>query len=67
MNEILLYHIFAISSELLILWQPNLVWWYTIISVLWKKKGGISAFKIKVTAKVQNVIEYLSRGYLLNR
>ena len=29
----------AISSELLILWQPNLVWWYIITSpsILWKK------------------------------
>ena len=28
------------SVELLILWQPNMVWWYIIIghSVLWKKK-----------------------------
>ena len=29
----------TVSSELLILQQPNLIWWYTIISesVLWKK------------------------------
>ena len=31
---------FTRSSELPILWQANLVWWYTIMSqsVLWKKK-----------------------------
>ena len=45
----------AISSELLIPWQPNLVWWYDIISqsVLWEKL--ITAFKIKVAVKGQNV------------
>ena len=41
----------AISSELLILWKPDLVWWYIIISQsdLWKK--WITAFRVKVTAK----------------
>ena len=36
----------AISSELLIHWQPNLVWWYIFISqsVLWK--NWITAFKV---------------------
>ena len=45
----------TIFSELLIAWQPNLVWWYIIISqsVLWKKR--IIAFKVKVTVKGQNV------------
>ena len=54
-----------IPSELLILWQPNLVWWYIIISqsVLWKK--WITAFKVKVIVKSQN--QCLSRWYLLNR
>ena len=43
------------SSELLILRQPNLVWWYITInqSVLWKK--WVTALSIKVTAKSQNV------------
>ena len=31
----------AVVSDLVTPWQPNLVWWYIIISqsVLWKKKG----------------------------
>ena len=57
----------TILSELLIPWQPNLVWWYIIKSqsVLWKKKL-ISAFRLKVTVKVQNVSECVSGWYLLN-
>ena len=56
--------LYTISSELLILWQPNL---YIIVSqsVLWKKKN--TAFKVKDTAKVQNVNKCLSRWYLLKR
>ena len=51
--------IFNTSSELLIPWQPNLAWWYIIISqsVLWK--NGITAFKVKVTVKGKNVSVYL--------
>ena len=50
-----------LSSKLLVPLQPNLVLYHSIISqsVLWK--NGISAFKVKITAKVQNVNEYLSR------
>ena len=46
----------TILSELLIPWQPNLVWWYIIRSqsVLWKK--WITAFRVKVTAKGQNLM-----------
>ena len=42
-------------SELLIPWQPNLVWWYIIRSqiVIWKTKL-ITAFRVKITAKGQN-------------
>ena len=56
----------TISAELLILLLPNLVWWYIIISqsVLWRY--WIVMFKVKVTAKVQNVDGCLSRWYLLN-
>ena len=55
----------AVSSKLLVSLQPNLVWWYSIISwsVLWK--NGITAFKVKVIAKVKNVSECLSRWYFL--
>ena len=56
----------AVSSKLLVRLQPNLVSWYSIISrsILWE--NGITASKIKVTAKVQNVSECLSGQYLLN-
>ena len=45
---------------------PNFDWEHSMISqsVLWKT--GITAFKIKVTAKVQNVSECLSGLYFLN-
>ena len=58
--------LFTISSELLILWWPNLVWSYVIKSqsVLWKK--WITAFKVEVTANVQKVSKCLSRAYRLN-
>ena len=58
--------ILSISSKLLVRLQPNLVSWYSIISrsILWE--NGITASKIKVTAKVQNVSECLSGQYLLN-
>ena len=47
----------AMSSKLLVCLQPNLVLKYSTISwsVLWK--NWITAFKVKVTAKVQNVSE----------
>ena len=58
----------TIAFELQFLWQPDLVWWYIIISqsVFWKKQTNpnwIDALKIMVTAKVQNVNEWLSRSY----
>ena len=49
-----------ISLELLILLIPKLVWLYIIII----SHSGFSLFKVKVTAKVKNVIECLSRWYL---
>ena len=56
----------SVSFKLLVHLQPNLVWWYSIISqsVLWK--NGITAFKVKVTAKVQNVSECLNGSYVLH-
>ena len=47
----------TVSSEPLIPLQPNLVWWYGIISqsVFWEKKWLITAFKVKVTVEGQNV------------
>ena len=46
--------LFTVSSKLLILLQPDLVWWYVFISqsVLWENWID----KVKVTAKVQNVL-----------
>ena len=57
---------FALSSKLLVCLQPNLVWWYSIISqsVLWKH--GITAFKVKVTVKIQNVSEWLFALYFFH-
>ena len=51
----------VVSSKLQVGLQPNLVSQYSIMSwsVLWK--NGITAFKVKVTAEVQNVGECLSR------
>ena len=48
----------TMSSELLILQQPNLVWWYMIISqnVLWK--NWYIVFEVKVRVKGQNVSFY---------
>ena len=56
----------TMSSELLILQQPNLVWWYMIISQNVLLKSGITLFKVKVTTKVQNVSDCLSKRYFLN-
>ena len=47
-----------IFSELLIPWQPNLVWWYIIISqsvLLKKKKKRNTTFRVTVTVKGKNV------------
>ena len=54
----------TVSSELLILLLQNLVWWYIIVSqsVLWR--NCIAVFKVKVTAKLQNVNDCLSRCLL---
>ena len=49
-----------ISSKLLVRLQPGLVWWYSIISQSVLQKNWITAFKVRVTAKVKNVSEYLS-------
>ena len=49
-----------ISSKLLVRLQPNLVWQYSIISQSVLQKNQITAFKVRVTAKVKNVSEYLS-------
>ena len=59
--------LFLLSFDLLILLQPNLVIWNLIMSesVLWGKKR-IAVFKVKVTAKLHNVNDCLSRWDLLN-
>ena len=56
----------TISAELLIFWQPDLIGWYIIISwsILWK--NWITVFKVKLTAKFQNVNKCLSRQHFLN-
>ena len=43
-----------------------MVWQYSTISQSVMRKSGITAFKVKVTVKVPNVSECLSRWYLLN-
>ena len=50
----------VVFSQLLVRWQPNLVGKYRIINQSFLWKNGITAFKFKVTAKVQNVSECLS-------
>ena len=51
----------ATSSKHLILLQPNLIWWYFIIGMSCgeREKKWIAAFRVKITVKVQNVIECL--------
>ena len=58
--------IFIVSSKLLVRLQPNLVWWYIIISRSVLCKIWITVFKVKVAANVWNVSECLSGQYLLN-
>ena len=56
----------TISSELLVLLLPNLVWWYIIISQkVWWSNGIV--VQGEGHSKFQNVNECLSRWYLLNR
>ena len=55
----------TISSKLLVRLQPNLVWYYSTYARVSFGKNWITSFKVKVSAKVKNVHEYLS-GYLLN-
>ena len=56
----------TISSEPLNLLLLKWVWWFIITSqsVLWR--NWIIVFKVKVTAKFQNVYKCLSRWYFLN-
>ena len=56
---------YVVSSKLLARLQPNMVWWYNIISRSVEWKSGITAFKVKVTVKVWNVSECLSWWSLL--
>ena len=55
----------VVSSKLLVSLQPNLVWQYSIISWRVLLKIGITAFKVNVMGKVQNVSDCLSRCYFL--
>ena len=54
------------SSNLLVRLQPNMVWQYSTMSrsIMWTNL--VSAFKVKVAAKVQNGSKCLSGWYLLN-
>ena len=62
----------TITSELLILWQPNFVWWYSIISqsVLWK--NGLlclrarSQWRFKMSVNVQIIFSKLPNILLPN-
>ena len=59
----------TVSSELLILWQPNLILWYTITSqsVLWKKKKKKKDYCIQGHGGSEcSKCWCLSRKYLLN-
>ena len=58
----------TIFAELLIVLQPNLIGWYIIVSwsVLCKKQQQMIVFKIKITGRVQNFIEFLCISYLLH-
>ena len=66
-NIIKIWLVLQYFTKLLVGLQPKMVWTYNIISlsVLWKIL--ITAFKVKVTARIQNVSECLSGWYLLNR
>ena len=55
-----------LSSKLLVSLQPNLIWNCSIINWSFLQKNGVTAFKVNVTAKIQNVSECLSGWYLLN-
>ena len=52
---------------LLILLQPNFVWWYIIINRNVMLESMVAVFKVKVTLKVQDTSECLSKQYFLNR
>ena len=56
----------SVSFDLLILLLPNLVWWYIIISQSVLCRNWNVLFKVKITAKSQNVNECLSIWYFLN-
>ena len=55
----------AISAELLIFLQPDLIGWYIIMSWSALCKNEIVVFKVKITVKVQNFIESLCILYHL--
>ena len=57
--------LYALSFELLILLQPNLVQWPALDCHL-KRLDCFIVFKVMVTAKVQNFNECSSGWYLLN-
>ena len=48
--------------------NQTLVWWHMIVSwvVLWKDCIAVFVLKVKVTAKIQNFIEFSSGPYILN-
>ena len=56
----------SILSELLIPWQPNLVWWYIIISQSATQKNWFIVFYVKVTVRAYIIKIWLFLLYLLN-
>ena len=60
-----IYIYIYVSSELIILFQPNLGWWWITTSQSVKWKCYIAMFKVKASVKVHNFIICLF-GYLLN-
>ena len=58
--------IFTISSRLLVCSQSNLVDSTASLAGVFFWKNGITAFKVKVTVKIQNDNECSSRQYLLH-
>ena len=48
------------SDPLILIMQPNLVWWCIIMTRSVTQKGWVSIFKVKVTVRVQILREYLS-------
>ena len=57
-----------VSSELVILLQPNLVWWQVTINSDGQWKELVAVFRIKVTANIhfKQIKKFMYVGYVLN-